>query len=275
MEWQGACDFSMNIPDWFDKFRIDDAKLGAAYDSAQPQWRAALKTGIAISHFQFGAADAQSANLRISDQLGLKTSVNQVRARWVLLFIGDDVAAAARICALAIAPRLAGVDDVYAVIAGKPKQQALLSLELCGIEDIFCAGSQDCTKLLRYVTTLGETYGRICFLHEGKLDKLAHSNPLSEGCMNLRHRPHLLLASPKGFDKECLEFCQGRQIETRKDSDLLWDAVFTGADQDARKFASRLYLGPGCEGFWLFSDLMPAFFLEQMVSIELTGNNGR
>ena len=260
----------MELPPWIEKNRVSDAAIASAYENTPAAFRSAIKTGIAISHFQYGAADSLAGRLRSSSQLGLATRAEARPADWTLLFIGDELEAAARICALAILPRLAGVPNVQAVLVARTTRPALVTLELCGIEDIFATDLQKCARLLRYVEQLAIPHGRICFLHEGSLAELAHLPLQFAESLNLERRPRLFLAQPYAFNAACLEFCHGADIKSGMAEKKPWDAVFTNSRQDEKQFASRLYLAPGCEGFWSFPNVTPEFFLEKSLSVALS-----
>lgn len=255
----------MEIPEWFEEYRLADEPLAASYEETPASWRALLKTGIALSHFHHGSVDAETESRRVSERLGIKEITAKKPVAWAMLVIGADVDAAARISALAIVPRLAGVSEVYAILASRSAPGALVSLELCGIEDIFAAPVEICSKLLADVNDSDALSGRICFLHHGSLAGL--SVPGSIPALDLSKKPAILLETPEAFDLAALEFCQGTEISLDRDLCRFWDARLT--NRKGGTIASRITLGPGCEGFWEFQDLNPDFFLSHLTALQL------
>ncbi len=255
----------MEIPEWFEEYRLADERLAASYEETPASWRALLKTGIALSHFHHGSVDAETESIRISERLGIKEATAKKPVAWAILVIGAEVDAAARISALAIAPRLAGVSEVYAILAAGPAPGALVSLELCGIEDIFAAPVEICSKLLAGMNDSAAPSGRVCFLHHGSLAGL--SVPGTVPALDLGKKPAILLETPEAFDLAALEFCQGAEISLDRDLRHFWDASLT--TRKGGMIASRITLGPGCEGFWEFQDLSPDFFLSHLTALQL------
>lgn len=257
------------LPDWLEAKRVSDVQMAAAYDAYPARFRAAIKTGIALAHFHFGARTENTLVRRQGKHQGLTISATSSPVPWSLLCLGSNMAAAAKICAAAMLPVLAGVPDILALCCGCPAPAALLTLELCGIEDIVSLEEPDWQKL---PAALPKGTGRI-FILLGCAD-WPQINPLKEFAQITALPWHeeaangqLFLASPKAFEPELLTFAQGKMPETNPLLAQTPEAIYTTLPEE--KPAARLNISPGCEGFWSFAGITPEWFRNETLTVQL------
>lgn len=240
------------IPAWLEPLRIPERSCSTAWDATSASLRACIKTGIALAHFHFGSSGECIEKRRTARRLGFKESMASQPAPWGCLIFGPEQNAAARICAASILPRLAGVENLIAICAGgQPSAGLLITLELCGIEDIFQTDKSQCWQLLRHLASL-QVSGSVCFLHAGQLDALyLKARELYLRAINLAVRPRLLLLDQEAFDPAALKFCLGDLPATDPQAEESWDCVYAVPARQLQLHA-LMRLAPGCEGFWLF-----------------------
>lgn len=256
-------------PPWLEKKRIPDAWLAEAYEQTPAKCRAAIKTGMAITHFHFGEQESLLKKERLATRLGLRERVCSAPAPWTLLIIHSDFLAAAQIGAAAILPALADANPPLAIcLGGKLNAAVFATLELCGIEDIMALTEAECGNLLHELAQKDCPAGRIVFCHQGGLEKFVNlAGKLRFLTYETAASPRLLLLAPEDFDSEILQFCLGKLPETDDQAAKLWDAIYYKPGQQIPK--SRLALKPGCEGFWLHPGLNLEFFRNSALDVEL------
>lgn len=206
-------------PHWMEQARLDDNLAADAYEATPPTWRAAIKTGLALTHMHFGSSTGHGREIRSNDRLGFWREHENQAAAWTVIAFSPSYAAAARMAAACIAPVLADVPLVGAVcVGGPPHPSALVSLELSGVEDVFVLDAQDLHALLEQC---GPGHGRLLLLHAGELeDTAAFAHSLGLPCWQEDRAPTLVLppahaesssgecAESSGFDMEALAFAQ-------------------------------------------------------------------
>lgn len=260
----------MLIPVWLEAKRVPDAAIASAYENTSPGIRAALKTGIALSHFLNGDNDDEKTERRISRRLGIASRIHSQPADWAALFISSSIKAAAPVEALAILPVLAGVKTILAITVEKPTREALLSLMLCGIENIFSASCEECEKLAEYGRNHFCGKERMVCLHKDGSPAFLAKWPAIQ---NLECSPAVLVDNSSGnWDLDIIRFCQGANFETEDQKGISWDAIFTDKKSDQTDARARLILGPGCEGFWQFPQLGIEYFRQERLCVELPGD---
>lgn len=248
------------IPAWLEDHRLPDELAQDAYENCSSQWRALIKTGLALAHFHYGDCDEVTSQSRRRRHSGFQENVKMGPAPWVMLVFECAYAAAARMAAAAVAPILADVDSIIAIsVGGAPTKPALVALELAGVEDIFILTEQQTGLLARELIRFGKP-GRLVCLHGGALNGVLDSARE----IGLPHAtevrpPRLLLASPDSFEPDALLFAHGFMPDTTGTG--FFDAIFaTTKKTENDNMESPLILTPGCEGFWLQANMGPAFF---------------
>ncbi|MDY3810136.1 hypothetical protein [Desulfovibrio porci] len=258
-------------PEWAEEARLDDDLAAAAYEATPPACRAALKTGLALAHMHFGQSPGCLRESRGDPHLGFWRHTASFPAPWAVLAFTPEYAAAARLTAACVPALLADVPLVGAVcVGGAPHRAALVSLELSGVEDIFCL---DETGLCALLEESQPGPGRLVLLHKGELDNVARAaRVLGLPCYEERRAPALILPEPDAFDLDILAFAQGDALEQALEParPTLPAAIYLRPEAarghcKARRhgpfrYVGSLALSPGCEGFWLHAGLTPDFF---------------
>ncbi|MDR2820184.1 MAG: hypothetical protein LBB60_06620 [Desulfovibrio sp.] len=258
-------------PRWTEAARVDEAASARAYETTPPACRTALKTGLALAHMHFGQRTGRRREERCDDHPGFWRHSNSFPAPWAIVAFTPGYTAAARLAAACVPALLAGVPLLGAVcVGGAPSDAALVSLELCGVEDVFLL---DTTGLSALLEECQPGPGRLLLLHSGELDgALRTARVLDMPCYEERRPPTLVLPDPEAFDLQALTFAQGEALEHALEPSRppMPAALYLKPDAaqghcKAHKFgpfyyAASLALSPGCEGFWLHKGLTPDFF---------------
>ncbi len=287
-------------PQWVEDARLSDDLAAQSYEETPPQWRAAIKTGLALAHMHFGSSSDQLREQRSNRHLGFWQRSESSAAPWAIIAFTPAYAAAARLAAACIPAILAGVPLIGAVcVGGQPHRSTLVSLELSGVEDIFVLDSSKLQALLEE----SSGPGRLVLLHTGELSQIADfAHAVGLPCWQESRTPRLALAEGDSLndgqglsaeddylDLEALYFAQAEALDsaisiapgtlatgpqevgitaanTSPLADALYLASTTGqaANLPQSEFFSQngpeLVLTPGCEGFWLHPGLTPDFF---------------
>ena len=261
-------------PQWAEAARLDDALAAAAYEATPAHLRAAVKTGLALAHMHFGESTTSQRNEVRNAHLGFWRRSIAHPAPWAVVAFTPAYAAAARLAAACMPAQLGGVPLVGAVcVGGTPSNNALVTLELAGVEDIFVMDSAGLCTLLEE-TQPGP--GRLVLLHRGELDAVAGAaRALELPCYEERRSPILCLPKPDTFDLEALAFAQAEALAGALDAPLhltpdatyLAPVAALGHCRERRTgpfpHSSAPAITPGCEGFWLHPGLTPDFFRVQ------------
>lgn len=245
-------------PAWLEQHILDDGLLASAYEQISNEWRVAIKTAIAAAHFHWGdpvrSQSGGAANALFSMSCASRP------ARYCAIFTPACFAAAALVTAAAIAPMLAGVDDIYwFMIGAEPHAAQLASLELCGIENIFLVNEQ---KAQQTAAALPPCPVLLLDVPEQQL-------ALPPVCRftRLNGKPQVYLPEARLYRKELLQFALGGvPITMDSKGKTVWDAVYSARDNS---IPAKLRIGPGLECFWLFPGLRRDFFLEQNYSLDM------
>lgn len=255
-------------PDWAETKRVDDGLCLEAYEATPPKCRTSVKAGIALTFMRFGQCAGLTREERQDASGGYWLQKESFPAPWAVVAFTPAYTAAARLTAACVPARMAGVPLLGAVcVDGQPSAQALVSLELCGVEDIFVLNAPELCALLEE-TLPGP--GRLVLLHEGELDSaLRAARALGVPCQEERRPPALAAPDPSVFDLELLSFSQGKAIaDALEPANPVAPAALYLTARAARGHCRRhgphhadsLALSPGCEGFWLHPGLTPDFF---------------
>ncbi|WP_165175587.1 hypothetical protein [Desulfovibrio sp. ZJ369] len=263
---------TVHWPDWAEDARLDDDLAAQAYEATPPACRAALKSGLALAHMHFGQSPGSLRQERRDNHLGFWRHTAVFPAPWAVIAFTPAYAAAARLAAACVPALLAGVPLVAAVcVGGCPSREALVSLELTGVEDIFTLEAAALRALLEEESQHGP--GRLVLLHNGDLDDTSRlARTMGLPCYEERCPPTLLLPNPEAFDPDVLAFAQGEALQQAPQArhparPAAWycnekaaRAHCNDSPHDPFSFAGPLALAPGCEGFWLHDGLTPDFF---------------
>ncbi|MEG2171918.1 MAG: hypothetical protein RRY29_01510, partial [Desulfovibrionaceae bacterium] len=166
--------WSAQWPEALECSRLDDAVTGQAYEAVSPAQRACIKTGIAFHYALHGEQPEQWEQRICNRAQGFAHTVRRRAAAWTLLFMEPEYAAGPRLIAALMPAVLARVPMVGVVcVGGLPSAAASASLELLGIEDIFClADHAAAQQALRHMSQRKGSEGRALFVHKGALGAL-------------------------------------------------------------------------------------------------------
>ncbi len=253
-------------PEWTEAYRPDDNQIASAYESIVPQLRAVIKTGLALAHMYFGEVTETRCETVRNHHLGFWRATHMRSVPWAIVAFTARYAAAARLAAACVAAQLGGVPLVGAVcVGGTPTKEALVSLELSGVEDIFVLNAAQLDALL---ATMVPAPGRLVLLHTGELDMIADTFR-AQGmlCFEERRMPLLAMPEPNLFDSTAISFAQAEAYASIRQKVMpeKADAVYLSPKKAYAvcmegASAPPLLLTPGCEGFWLHPGLTPSSF---------------
>lgn len=263
-------------PQWLEDFRVPDAPRAAAYEGTPAHLRAAIKTALALHQAHFGETDRHACRDERFPRRGFRRTFTEGPVPCALVAFPASLRSPARLAAALMPAILAGVPLTGAFcLDDEPSPEALVTLELAGVEDAFALSATDFARLTAELPGC-----RAALLHgldaEGLPDRAALPGRLwSEDAL-----PLLLLPDADAVDRELLAFAH--------DPDSLRDAVCgDGAravleggplpgpclpaavleENEAARLAMTdgatpvaLLLTPGCEAFWLHPGLTPDFF---------------
>lgn len=260
-------------PEGFDALRLDDTTLARAYEHIPPAMRACIKTGIAF-HYSLHGEQAERWEQRIyKSAQGFAYNMVRKPVPWALVFMEPDYAAGPRLVAALMPALLARVPLVGVVcIGGEPSTAACATLELLGIEDIFClanipAAHSLLQDMLSVETTLCAAACAL-FLHTGALaplEQAARHTGLSTWQENAT--PRVALQKGSGHDTTLLKWCHPDvDFTTREHAPVCGsDAVFCTSSslQHVVNASAPLMLAEGMEGIWWHPALAPQFFQQQ------------
>ncbi|MCR5812941.1 MAG: hypothetical protein K6G15_00415 [Desulfovibrio sp.] len=250
---------------WLEDQRLPDTLSEEAYEQTSQDLRARLKAGMAYAQSVFGQVESSLERQLL--QAG-HSPVSRERIKkpvdWVMLYVSCDFAAAARVLACAVLPRLCAVRDVFAVFSGpRPARAALVSLELAGVQDLFSLKEEqtcDCLKMLA---------------GSGRLLNLGHSLPkaLADNphlCLNEISPPPIGNLDPDCFSQELLSFMHASPPQKAEPSQKLseYRALFV-SERRAKDLVANdelcdcLLLTPGSEGCWRYPNLNRSVFVNE------------
>ena len=267
-------------PDWLETARIDDAVVDAAYENTPAQLRASIKTGLALAFAHFGQRQREADGVTRRPHAGFWFGEHSRAVPWCIILMDATYAAAARLAAACVLPRLCDVPEVFAVAVGEngtpPANNVLTALTLSGVEDVFSLPQPNVHTLLEAMAAGSETgpQGRVLLLHKGDLDGLARTlRKLHIPYYEEYEAPCLAVLPESTCSEELLGFTHGAitpvttlTSETRA---VFAPAPPTPQDYDGDVLVAEavqrglLVLTPGCEGFWLHPGLEPSFFTVQ------------
>ena len=258
------------LPDWLEERRLPDSQFSLAYEACPAKCRAAFKTAFALSSFIYGKKNAEEEKREfISSRYGFIQKVYKKPLSWCA-FVFNDAIAPARAAAATILPILANVPHIFGF--GESFSPGLLTaLELCGIADLFLLNKREAREI----------FNTGCFLRpeiaqNGKL-VIFTDNPSQEKTLlacntyicveTLPVKANILVASPKSFDLEILDYTQNISQNTYNPS-LPTECIL--ADKATPlPLTAPLILEPGCEAFWAYPYLKAESFVKSQNHLKL------
>lgn len=233
----------------WEKWRIPDEKIGAAYAQSSPQQRARVKATLSLVESVYGVADTDLIERRVQrKKYGFGYVQRSIPVPWVLFVLDTQKCSPVQIAAAVMPAHLAGVNDLATLcVNGRndplPKEHCshndaqleanlLNALEISGIEDCFALPSDSSLDMA--------------------LDELekAFDDP-----KNFLDGRILFL----GFDS--------LPIKEQKDRPSIW------YDHHDQKNGSSLILSPDLHDLCFYPDLSPQFFHNLEMKIFSLANN--
>lgn len=260
-------------PDLLEEYRCSDSSVAGAYDNTPPQFKAAIKTALALGFFYCRKRPCTASSSIRDTDYGFTVHACSKAAPWAFLLFGKTCGAA-HMTTAAMLPVLASVPQIAACYAGKPDNAFYLAMELAGIEDIYQLPDASYAQLLSATINLLPAGGRLVFIDVPGEEK---PDLADTGAILLRawSRGYAIALPPALPDMELIKFCLGRLPETDTAPENA-EIIYTGQNAcqnlvPAYKNA-RLLLNKGCEGFWIFPTLGPKNFINARLDFSLTEN---
>lgn len=287
------------MTDFLEQYRIDDEILNTAYYSAEPGFRALLKTAVSLSYHYFGHESAITNIKKVSQDLNIIQDYTSKPVNRPIIFFDAVYNAPGRLCCSALMPILAGSPPPLAICLGdKPHPDLLLALEIAGTEDIFCMSSNIAAEYLRDFSikknnkNIEDTV--LVFLN-GKFNYnlVAEARHAGLKFYEEKYLPEIISVFPdKKADKlknsydlqkmlANIKFAQGITPEVfiyNKDmpdfKDKYYDCIYVPDNEIPAGHLKncRLMLSFGCEAFWLFPDYSPDFFCRHRLALGFVNN---
>ncbi len=252
-------EFTTELPNWLDGYRLDDTLRANAYESTPPELRALLKTALAFTFHRWPSQDRVQKWTISSSRSGFRHMGGLRPAAWVLVCTGPGYASPARFLA-ATAPAIAAGVGRMAIVSEKIFPTALCTaMELAGLEDSFVVGKNHIPALYEDLRSISHD-GRVLLFPgaDGKLTPvqktLLHS-AARDGIPLLRDLPaprllHLYTAKPE------IEKLARRLRWLHPDAEILTEptadmrVVFVPHEETSVPESPAMVLGPGMEACW-------------------------
>ncbi len=256
-----------SFPERVEAGRISDDVSGCAYERVSHQIRALLKTNQALVQAAFREQPDEFDCRRVSRASGFVLQRVRKPVDWVLVHAGE--ADATRLSAVLMAVRLAGVDMPLVIFpSGEvPSDEALATLELCGIEHAFCLDDESAETLVRVLASQGS--GRLVTFGLKRLGCAAMEAGIIWRSLPTVIRMRLDPALSKQGRENVRALLPSACIVPKGDpSDVYYHARGTQPDP-----MSVLHLAEPLAGCWLEPSLPPEFFLDDAVSVSFLQND--
>lgn len=234
----------MSFSSALEQRRVADDLLAAAYESTPPAQRGWIKTTLALVEATFPARPSRRLVAVENAAAGFGYRKNGETAPWAAAFIREGYASAVRLAAALMTARVAGVEPLFAICAGKPENLSppvLAALELAGVEQVFALPDP--------APLLDELEGRGRLLMFG-LPQAATTETAFPVWSDSPPR----IAAADLPDETLIRWAHPDALLVRDGADVLYEG------QDTAENDPALTLGKGLEGCWLHPSLTPGFF---------------
>ncbi|MDE5833676.1 MAG: hypothetical protein K2H64_12010 [Desulfovibrio sp.] len=256
------------LPDWLEEYRIPDAAFLSAYDQSSPEYRASLKSALALHFYSMTRQDRIERAERIIPGKGFREIASVAPVPWAAIIFPGDYSAAARLFSVAVQSLLAGCGVSIALCLGvSPRPSALTALELCGFENAFAVSRAKAVRAIKELVQNADS-GRIIILGPEKMSELVDDiRAVDAGLWLERDNYPLALTDPDKFSSPLLELAQGSAPPVSAGARIY--ALYSDQPEDRIVFNYTLLIRPGLECFWKFQDLPEEFFLNRVCSYSL------
>lgn len=257
---------ALPLPEWLESRRVSEELFTLAYDNCGSKNRAALKTGLAFASFHFNGYRLEE-RCEIKNPLAGFDSV-QIRRpyEWCAIFFEASFSASARLCAAAILPVLANVRNIFAIaIGGEPSLNALASLELCGIDDVFQLSEKEAQGLISEMSKAesSRVNGKICLIHSGQKTPSWLASESGLPFCALSANVNIQVQNTAIFDLDALAYAQNWKPGDFNPAKSI-DCIFADKLDAIEEHSPSIVFGPGLEGCWLYPGLGPEDFSRRL-----------
>lgn len=255
------------LPEWTDDYRVSDAAFMSAYDASSPQYRASLKTALALHTFISPLSAGFERHEREGYRSGFREHVSISPAPWAAIVFPDKYRAAARVFSASILASLADCGISFVICEGlSPASHILNALEMCGIENVLALPPGKTLPVLDEMTKIYGA-GRVILLDSPSLGEIG-DNIEKSGRIVYKEKaePILMMPDPEHFSIPLLELAQGFAPPAQSEGAPY--AIYSAMREDEIP-RSSLLLRPGLECYWRFEGLALEFFLNRRRSYSL------
>ncbi len=269
-----------NFIPWFtslEEYRLDDMLLAKAYENTAKQLKQSLKTAIAYQALASESIQEQ----RIFQDFTKKGFRRQITLRpvpWLIIFCSENFISPAKIIAAAMPAHLAHVPIIF--ISEKPvHQNILVSLELLGLEDIYCINHEELLSIIKAHNN-NCAQGRLVLLYDNKnnadMEKftaLKKSIQFNDYLSKLpifidNTAPKLVLDINLGQEaKDVINFAHGNAQYITIENCQTADAYYT--HKPFNDFNIRQVWGKGMEACWHHINYGQDFFIQKFYHADL------
>ncbi|MDD6088635.1 MAG: hypothetical protein PUB69_04925 [Desulfovibrionaceae bacterium] len=252
----------MEIPAFFEPYRIPDSFVAEAYESSLPQDRAFIKTTFSLVDAIYGRRPFMREERILNPSSGIDYTIRRKAVDWVLILAASPFNAPVRLASAAMNACVAGIDSIFAVWEGELQDipsDVLTTFDLLGLENLYAANADMCRKLLRKMQA-SKTSGRILFFGKPQCadQMIGNRSPLIRTWKDV-NAPYFLSSGEKPAASMCEAVLQSHPDARFESVEGEPDAAL-GLPQDAEFHDVPLYLGDGLERVWFPPDLTPDFF---------------
>lgn len=270
----------LDLPEWIENFRLPDMLAQEAYDKFGANARSLIKTAIALAQYHFSPPTGIDYIEKINPTQAFCAISTSWPASCAFLIFPESYDSAALACAAAIMPQLCELSHIYAIcLCDKPSFSILATLELCGIEDIFCLKPDQCLRLLKGLT-LPRSHNKN--INPVRAIILDFNSSLSElyivlqkilPTLYLNKKPIICVQNHSSCDQNLLRLLLGSELILEKNPQFC-DAIYIDSWSSAPKdlittYEVPLILTPPCAAFWIFPELKIEFFRMNRLCFDL------
>ncbi len=179
----------------FEKYRYDDNLLANAYEKADIDVKAAIKSAIAL-HFEVEIQPLPMRTMRTKGAFVLHEEVKAKRAS--IYIVNENFTSPAELIA-AVMPAILAKSNVVLLARYRMSEEMLLSLELMGIEDIFLI--EEYTEVEVFIERLYKDYLSINCISLGFEHALSHYTSKKSIAFLYYDKKAVVVGNSKLFEK--------------------------------------------------------------------------
>lgn len=254
----------IELPEWLESCRPDDAVYAAAYEGTPPEFRALLKTAIAFYFHRWHQQDGESIIEAGSPRTGFRSTEHSFPSAWALAVLGPGFSSPARFLSSLVPAVIAGTGRILIVSETSFSSSVATAMELAGLEDSFILEQERFADLYEDLRA-SSPHGRLLVFPgpDGALSPaqkdLLHK-AAADGLPLMHDRPSPRLLSLYGSGEEDTDLpadeVKARLSWLHPDAELLdaptpgISAVFTPGTRSSVPLYGPFTAGPGMEACW-------------------------